>query len=191
VNTPFSCGHDHGHDHDHDHDLECRLPENDSRDLSGSGELESVYYATGLQFRHPAGWVVHEEPGDAFQTVTVQTPGTCFWQVSLFGPQSAGAVLESVLEAFSETYEELDIYDSETVLCGFPALVREIDFVCMDLLSAATLIAFQTPAATVLILFQGEDRELDAVRPQLLAMSHSLKLEDALGLSESGRLELP
>lgn len=171
------CDHDHDHDGDHDHDF--------TRADAGPGILDdgdrmAVYQDHGIAFLFPERWTIQEDLTDTHQTVTIQSPGTAFWQAILFPGESAAAVVESVLEAFTETYDDLDKYESQAMQSGYPALVCELDFACLDLLSSAVLIAFDTPAQAIVLLYQGEDRELEVRRPQLEAITRSLRVE-ALG----------
>ncbi len=165
------CGHDHDHDcaHDHDHDFS---PQQDFSDSSGETE---VYSGRGVQFRYPRGWTVQEESNPDQTTITVQSPETSYWTLTLFEERpDPDEVLQSVMSAYQESYEELDVYESDVVVLGEPAIARELDFVCLDLVSNATMVVFQTLQHTVLILFQGEDRELETARPALNAITQSL-----------------
>jgi hypothetical protein len=63
-------------------------------------------------------------------------------------------------------------------LCGLPALGRDLDFVCYDLVNSATLRAFQTSEKTVVVLYQGTDHELVSTRSQLEAITASLQCDD-------------
>ena len=88
------------------------------------------------------------------------------------------AVLDTVVAAFEQDYEEVDVLTAVSSLCGLPSLGRDLDFVCYDLLNSATLRAFQTSSHTVLVMFQGTDHELESTRPQMESISASLEYED-------------
>ncbi len=161
------CGHDHDHDHDHDHGVEIE---------NGHGvDATEPFTGHGVHFRFPRDWTVEEEPSPEQTTVTVQSPGTAFWTLSLFEDRpDPESIVASVMAAYEEMYKELDVYESDVQIFGEPAVARDIDFVCLDLVSSASLVAFQTMNHTVLVLFQGEDRELEVTRPLLEAMTRSL-----------------
>ena len=89
------------------------------------------------------------------------------------------AIIDSVIDAYQEMYEELDVYDSGIEIPGIDSLARELDFVCLDLVSSASLLIFQPGTQTVLVMFQGEDRELEKTRPLLEAMTRSILCENA------------
>lgn len=164
------CGHDHDHDHDHDHQAEAF----DRASVQTNADL-SVYQGHGVQFEYPEHWEIQEETGADQTTISVQSPGTTYWTLSLFEDRpDADQVAESVIAAYEEMYEELDIYEPDVQVLGVPAIARELDFVCLDLVSTASLIVFQSLNHTILITFQGEDRELEKTRPLVELMTRSL-----------------
>lgn len=160
------CGHDHDHDDDHHHDC--------SHDVAGGTGTE-LFSGFDVQFQYPQGWTIQEESNDEQTTITVQSPGTAFWTLSLFeGRPDAEQILASVMAAYEELYEELDVYESDVMVLGEPAVAREFDFVCLDLVSSVSLVIFQTMTRTALVLYQGEDRDLETARPVMEAMTKSL-----------------
>ena len=57
-------------------------------------------------------------------------------------------------------------------------MLRDVDFVCFELINSAFLRSFQTDRFTVLVLYQGFDGELAESRAVLEAISASLELEE-------------
>lgn len=173
VKEHQSCGHDHDHDHDHDHSHDhdhgnVAFPPDDP------GETE-IYAGSGVQFRYPRSWEMQEESSPDQTTFTIQSAGTTYWTLSLFDERpSPEQVVTSVMKAYEDLYEDLDIYEPDVQVMGIPAIAREIDFVCLDLVSTAGLIVFQTERRTVLITYQGEDRELETTRPLVDSITQSL-----------------
>ncbi|MDB5347753.1 MAG: hypothetical protein JWP89_6130 [Schlesneria sp.] len=158
-----------GHDHDHDDDQHECSPE----PVSETGT--ELFSGCDVQFRYPKGWEVQEEANEEQTTITVQSPGTAFWTLSLFEDRpDADEILASVMSAYEELYEELDVYEFDVMVLGAPAVAREFDFVCLDLVSSVSLMIFQTVKRTAMVLFQGEDRELEKARPVMEAMTRSL-----------------
>lgn len=164
--------HDCGHDHDHDHDHHGEHFEPARSQTSG---VLAVYQGNGVQFEYPEHWAIQEESGADQTTISVQSPATTYWTLSLFEDRpDPDQVAESVISAYEEMYEELDIYEPDVQVLGVPAVARELDFVCLDLVSTASLIVFQSLKHTILITFQGEDRELEKTRPLVEMMTRSL-----------------
>lgn len=137
------------------------------------------FHAHGLRFEYPATWSAVDESSEEKTAVTVQSNGSTFWTVAVFsdGPQPE-RVLESAIAAYRDDYPELDVYPSETRSEPRGTVVgRDLEFVCLELIAAARIEAFQSGDATVMVLFQGSDAELASHRPLLDAMTASVKVE--------------
>ncbi len=137
--------------------------------------MEEIYEGHGIRFRYPAYWEITEQQDDEAISITVASPDTSFWSISLFhdGP-SPREVLESAIEAFREEYAEVDVYASSARMGERAGVARDVDFVCFELINSAYLRSFQTEQFTVLVLYQGFDAELEMTRPLLEAISASL-----------------
>ena len=137
------------------------------------------YSNYGIRFRFPSAWEQSEETNSDETTISVQSDGTSFWTIVLFKSRpDPDAVLDTVVAAFEQDYEEVDVLTAVSSLCGLPSLGRDLDFVCYDLLNSATLRAFQTSNQTVLVMFQGTDHELETTRLQMESISASLEYDD-------------
>ena len=64
-----------------------------------------------------------------------------------------------------------------------PVAGREIDFVCLDSVNWATLIAFRTNRRTVLIVSQATDFESKLTRPVMELMTKSFSCEEGLAIN--------
>jgi hypothetical protein len=140
--------------------------------------MDETYEGHGIRFRYPAYWeLVEQEEGES-TSITVASPETSFWSISLFRDSpSAQDVVASAIEAFREEYEEVDVYPSEERIGDRPGAANDVDFVCFELINSAFLRAFQTERFTVLVLYQGFDGELVETRPLLEAISASLAVD--------------
>lgn len=164
---------EHRHSHDHDHDIEGRCRPRNARDPIAE------YENHGVRFHYPSEWELSEQTSDNETSISVQSDGTSFWTVVLLKSRpDPEVVLESVVEAFELDYEEVDVLTHVGSLCGLPALGRDLDFVCYDLVNSAIARAFQTSEKTVLVLFQGTDHELVSTRSRLEAITASLQCDD-------------
>src|SRR5580704_9701761 len=137
--------------------------------------MEELYEGHGIRFRYPAYWELTEQEDEEATSITVASPETSFWSISLFkdGPPPQ-QVLESAMEAFREEYTEVDVYASTARTGDRAGVARDVDFVCFELINSAFLRAFQTERFTVLVLYQGFDAELEMTLPLLEAISASL-----------------
>ena len=141
--------------------------------------MQEIYSAHGIQFSYPKEWELQEKANGPDVTISVQSPNTAFWMLSLFRDRPEPRdVLETVLNTFEDEYEELDVYKVTAPLCHRPTLARDIDFVCHELLNCAFARVFRTAHQTVLVLYQVYDRELDEEGEILDAMTKSLECAD-------------
>jgi hypothetical protein len=140
--------------------------------------MEEIYEGHGIRFRYPAYWELTEQEDDEATSVTVASPETSFWSISLFqdGP-TPQQVLDLAVEAFQEEYAEADVYPSTARIGKRAGMARDVDFVCFELINSAFLRSFQTDRFTVLVLYQGFDAELETTRPLLETISASLAFE--------------
>jgi hypothetical protein len=140
--------------------------------------MDETYEGNGIRFRYPASWELVELEDGESTSITVASPETSFWSISLFRElPSPQQVVASAVEAFREEYDEVDVYPCEEKLGNRAGAARDVDFVCFELINSAFLRSFQTDRFTVLVLYQGFDGELAEMRPLLEAISASLTLE--------------
>lgn len=136
------------------------------------------YDAGGVRFRYPESWSLADESTEDKVAVTVQSDGTAFWTLAVF-PDAAPPehVVESVVAAYRDDYPELDIYPAETFAGPEGQGVRrDIEFVCLELIAAAHVEAFEAGGRTVMVLSQGADAELEERQPVLDAMTASIEV---------------
>lgn len=139
--------------------------------------MSSEYAAHGIRFRYPPEWELSEQNEEGRTSITVSSPHTSFWTVSLFSDRpEPDDLIAAALQAFSDEYEELDVYPSKDRVCRRPTVGRDIDFVCMELLNTARLRAFQTADFAVLVLYQGNDAEMESQGPILEQITKSLSV---------------
>lgn len=147
---------------------------------SGQEETEEVFSAHGVRFMYPRDWEFSEQSRAGELSVTVSSPGTSFWTLSLFFDRpDPRSIMEAVLDAFRDEYSELDVYPAEVRLCGRKTLARDIDFVCLELLNSAWARVFRTRDFTALVLYQAHDRELEETGEVLERITRSLECESA------------
>lgn len=138
--------------------------------------MDELYSGYGIRFRYPRDWQVTEQPQPGEVTITVASPETSFWSITLYSDRpDCRRVLQTALDAFREEYGNVDVYELRQTSGRFPTLARDLDFVCLELINSAFLRVFQTSQFTALVLYQGTDHELDATRPVLEAISDSLE----------------
>ena len=158
-------------DHEHYNNERC------DHQTSVTGVAQYQNY--GIQFQFPSSWELDEQINDDDITITVQSAGTSFWTAVIFTSQpDPEEVLDTVVAAFEQDYEDVDVSPVVASFCGVPALGRDLDFVCYDLINSSTLRAFQTTEQTILVLYQGTDHELESTREMLESISRSMRFID-------------
>lgn len=142
--------------------------------------MTPVYAVPGLQFRPAESWQLSEEQSERELSLTLRPEGdsTAFWSLTLlFDRPDPQETLQSVLEAFEEEYEEIDIYPVEQRVARREASARDIEFVCLELTNSAYVRVFQTPRFTAVLLYQATDHEVDAFQPDFDAMTASIECD--------------
>lgn len=151
--------------------------------------LVQLYRNHGISFTYPEEWSLSEESAGSTVALTVAGPETSFWSLWLmYECPDPEQMLNSAVAAFSDDYDEVDVFQSVGQQCEYPCQECEIEFVSLELINTACLRAFQTDRFSVLILHQGTDRELDYTRKDLEAITESLEcdLDDDLALGRVG-----
>lgn len=137
--------------------------------------MDRVFEGHGIRFEYPEDWILHEQSAADELTLTVHSPETSFWSLTLlFERPEPRRVIESVLDTFREEYSEVDVYPSDVRLNDQPTESCELDFVCHDLIGSAFLRAVAGPDCTLLVLYQAADLELDDTQPLLEKLTRSL-----------------
>ena len=173
------CTHDHDHDQDHRHDSN-----DDDRDDDIQFGADAMYRAHGIRFRHPGDWSVSEDVGPDEITISVQSSGTSFWSLTLIDDApDPDDIIETVLGAYRDEYEDVEVHPV-TPMIRATAVAKDIDFVCLDLVNSASLLAFRTNRRTLLVVSQGTDHELDVTRSVMESMTQSLSCDEGLSLDD-------
>lgn len=137
------------------------------------------YHQHGLCFRYPRSWELSEESNGSQRTITLQTAGASFWSLTLFDePLAPERILDSILQAFQEDYEDVDVYPVQATVFDQPAVAADLDFVYLDLVNSVAIRAFQTDDRSAVVMFQGTDAELDVLREQFNAVTASLAFDE-------------
>jgi hypothetical protein len=124
--------------------------------------MDANYREFGVQFSYPDHWELSESETDALFTITVSSPTSAFWSLTLmFSHPDPADVLDAVENEFRNEYEELDVYPAEDTVSLQPAEGRDIEFICLELLNTAWIRAFRAPHFTGLVLSQFTDLEAD------------------------------
>lgn len=142
--------------------------------------MSKLYSARGMLFRYPDDWMVGEESSENEIAITARPidDSTAFWSLTLLADRpDPREALASVLEAFEEEYDDLDVYTADEPVARREALGRDLEFVCLELTNSAFVRVFQTAEATVVLLYQATDYELDTHEEALKEITASLECD--------------
>src|SRR3990172_6386979 len=108
--------------------------------------MNELYTAHGVRFRYPGEWQVSEQRDEGQLSITVSSPHSSFWTLTLLeGRPDPRDIVDAVVDAFREEYDELDVYPSRVHVGSRQTVARDIDFGCLELLNSARVRAFRTP----------------------------------------------
>lgn len=139
----------------------------------------SEFAAGGIRFQYPENWRLEREDTDAGWTVSVQSPDTAFFMLTLRDDMPGiDDVADTALEALREDYPELEAEERTDTLAGQPAVGHDIRFFSLDLTNTCWTRSIYTPRGTVLVLCQANDLEADLNEPVLRAICASLQVDE-------------
>jgi hypothetical protein len=141
--------------------------------------MPALFQRDGIRFQYPESWRLTREDADTGWTVSVQSQDTAFFMLTFDANMpEVGQVADTVLEALRSDYPDLEADDAVESLAGQPALGHNIRFFSLDLTNTCYTRSFYSGAGTILLMWQANDLELDAVEPIFKAICKSLRLEE-------------
>lgn len=141
--------------------------------------MVAEFEEAGISFRYPANWQLDRQETDAGWTVTLQSPETAFFMLSLNEEMpSTTSLAEAALVALREEYHDLDADECVDSMAGLPAFGHDIRFFSLDLTNTCWTRSFYCENGTVLVLCQVNDLELEKNEPVLRAICASLAVAE-------------
>lgn len=122
--------------------------------------MTASYQKHGIQFLYPENWILEEQDGDNQDTVSVQSPNTAFWSLTIdYNGTSPDSLITNTLSVLQEEYSTLDATPVEENIGERKAVGQNLAFFCMDLTNTARIRVLQVGQVTLLILYQASDLE--------------------------------
>src|SRR5262245_50480259 len=141
--------------------------------------MAALFEQDGIRFRYPESWRLEREDTDSGWTVSLQSPGTAFWVLTLDqNTPEVEEVAQTALEALREDYPELEADECVDSIAGQPAVGHNIRFFSFDLTNSCWTRSFYGGGGTILLLWQVNDLELDENEPVLKAICASVEVDD-------------
>jgi hypothetical protein len=141
--------------------------------------MAALFERDGIRFQYPATWRLEREDTANGWTVSVQSPGTAFLLLCAdHDMPDVKQVAQTVLAALREEYDDVESDDAVGTIAGQPAVGHDIRFFSFDLTNSCWTRAFQGSEATVLLMWQVNDLELEQSEPVLRAILASVQIDD-------------
>lgn len=140
-----------------------------------------TYERHGITFEYPGYWEITEELDDKDLLITVSGDSSCFWALRILHEcPRPEEVVNSCVDAFKEEYDDAEVTETGGVLAEMPAVCREVEFSCFELLNSVALSSVRSSRMTLLTWWQGTDHELQSLRPVLERITQSVRILDLL-----------
>ncbi|HEV2968710.1 MAG TPA: hypothetical protein VGY55_01900 [Pirellulales bacterium] len=136
--------------------------------------MPAVFDRLGVHFQYPENWTLEAANEADGEEVTVYSPGGAFWSLTIHERGDPVELMDIVVDAMREEYDELDAEAVEDSIAGQELTGYDLNFYCLDLTNTAEIRAFNRGAKTYLLIWQAEDRDYDLVRPVFRAIATSL-----------------
>jgi hypothetical protein len=138
-----------------------------------------LFEEDGIRFRYPENWKLEREDTDSGWTVCLQSPSTAFLLLSFDETMpSTDAVMATTVEALRSDYPDLEVDDRVETVAGQMAVGGDMQFTSLDLTTTCWARSFYTNDATVLLMWQAADLDLEDSEPVLRAICASLELDE-------------
>jgi hypothetical protein len=134
--------------------------------------MPSTYQQNGIELLYPDNWkVVDEQPRSDPPAVTLQSPGTGYWNLTIYpDSQEPEDLTAETVNAMRAEYDPIEV---EPVECSFGKQLAggyQMEFYCLDFIVKARTIALRTTSQTLLFVHQAEDREFKELEPIFAAL---------------------
>ena len=138
-----------------------------------------LFARAGISFKYPGNWEFETEESDDGWTVSIQSPNTAFFILSVdFNEDDATQLAEQALQAMQESYSNIELKSVVTTIAGSPATGYDIHFFAFDLTSNCAIRGVTCTLGSMLIMSQCADCDLEESGPVLQAVMDSIKIED-------------
>jgi hypothetical protein len=139
------------------------------------------YEGHGITFEYPGYWEITEEVDGKDILITVSGETACFWALRILHEcPRPDEVVNSCVEAFKEEYDDSEVTETGGMLAEMPAVCREVEFSCFELLNSVSLSSVRSSRMTLLAWWQGTDHELQSLRQILERITQSVRILDLL-----------
>ena len=138
--------------------------------------VTAKFKGLGIEFSYPANWqIAQDETTDFPRTISVHSPSGAFWSLTIHAGQMLPHVAaQDFKDAISAEYDQVDVTSVTVEIDGEDAVGYELDFYCLDFLVTCRVVAFERSGMTLVLCYQGENRDYDQLFPVFEAVTQSL-----------------
>ena len=138
--------------------------------------MVAKYEKLGLPFLYPDNWsALDEELDDWPHGVTVQSPGSAYWELKVYPSRTSRTKLTAeVLKVMQEEYESLESQVVKEEICQLTAIGYNLNFFYLDFLITSRIRCLWVDNLTYLLIYQAESREFDQQHLVFEAITQSL-----------------
>ena len=141
--------------------------------------MAALFEHDGIRFQYPETWRLEREDTASGWTASVQSPGTGFLLLSVdHDMPDVDQVAQTVLTALRDEYDDVEADDKVETIAGQPAVGHDIRFFSFDLTNSCWTRSFYGGDATVLLMWQVNDLELEESEPVLRAICASVQIDE-------------
>lgn len=143
--------------------------------------MVNQYQADGIRFSYPADWQLSEEHAEHQTSVDLAGPATASCSVVLLREcPDPEPVVEAVVDAFRDEYEDIDRYEIREEIANRPSVGCDLDFVYLELCSSASVRAFQADRFTALLICQASSDDFDDAKRAFQYVCESIDCDSDL-----------
>jgi hypothetical protein len=138
--------------------------------------MAGQFSESGVSFQYPENWRLEREEIDSGWLVTVQSPATSFMMLARREDEPPAADLAAeALDNLRDSYPDLEAEAAKSKIAGRTAAGYDVRFFLFDLTNTCWIRAVAVPGATLMVMWQVNDLEMETHEPVLRAMLATLK----------------
>ncbi|HLW66684.1 MAG TPA: hypothetical protein VKS79_15320 [Gemmataceae bacterium] len=140
--------------------------------------MSKEFHQHGVRFQYPENWHLEQEDIESGWIVSVQSPDTAFWMLSVrYDEPEPEDLLQESLGELRQSYAGLEAEGGRSTLAGHKAAGYDVRFFSFDLTNTCWLRSFRADLGTILVMYQFTDLETEKQAPVLRAICASLRVE--------------
>jgi hypothetical protein len=141
--------------------------------------MSKEFRQNGIRFQYPENWKLEHDEIEGGWAVSVQSPDTAFWMLSVRQDEpEPEELVRHALNDLRESYPDLEAEASHSTLAHNTAEGYDVRFFSFDLTNTCWMRSFRSGLGTILVMYQFTDLEMDKQAPVLQAISASLRVEE-------------